>query len=62
LAIAYLFQYLSQETAAEKVQLINIHPGTIWTSMARSVGMPENLLQWDDREPPFVSSTYITNS
>jgi NAD(P)-dependent dehydrogenase (short-subunit alcohol dehydrogenase family) len=46
-ALASLLQHLSEEFPADKIQIVNLHPGAILTESAKAAGVPENLLPWD---------------
>lgn len=44
---ANLLQHFADEVSAEEVQMINFHPGSIFTSASQRFGMDENTLPWD---------------
>ncbi|KAJ5544704.1 short-chain dehydrogenase/reductase [Penicillium sp. DV-2018c] len=51
-ALANLLQHLAEEIPATDAQIINIHPGAILTDAARSVGMTEDSIPWDNENLP----------
>ncbi|KAI5917022.1 putative short-chain dehydrogenase [Camillea tinctor] len=41
-------QLIAKDTSPEKMQIINFHPGGVFTNAARLSGLEENSYQWDD--------------
>ena len=56
-AFANLLQHLAEEVPAQETQIINVHPGAIFTRSAGSNGLTEDSLPWDNgKSPRYLSS------
>ena len=47
-AMATLFQHLADEVNPEDLQVLNIHPGAVFTEAAARHGMTEDTFPWDN--------------
>jgi hypothetical protein len=45
-----LLQKLADESNPQQTQIINFHPGAIFTAQTRDKGMAEDSMNWDDGE------------
>lgn len=43
-----LMQQLARDTPVDKMQIVSFHPGAILSPGAKSGGLDENSLEWDD--------------
>ncbi len=55
MAASGLFQHLAEEFQSDKVQLLSIHPGNVFTPRAEAAGLNENSLPWDNGKPLLLS-------
>lgn len=47
MAFNSVLQNLADEAPAEKLQIISIHPGSLFTEAAQKSGYDENTIPWD---------------
>lgn len=48
MGFSFLLQQMAAESAVDELQIINIHPGAVYTNAAKGAGYKEDSLPWDD--------------
>ncbi|CZR64921.1 uncharacterized protein PAC_14821 [Phialocephala subalpina] len=51
-SILALLQHYHMEHAPSGLRIHSLHPGAHWTVATKEYGVPENMMQWDDRSLP----------
>lgn len=54
-----LHQIIADETPAEKMQIVSVHPGTIFTEVWENYGVDRTYLPFDDSKCSVLPSRYI---
>ncbi|GAB7357386.1 hypothetical protein MBLNU459_g8325t1 [Dothideomycetes sp. NU459] len=52
--------HMAEDVTAAQVQMVNVHPGVVFTPSAKTMGFTEDMFPWDDAELPGAFSVWAT--
>ena len=62
LAFLYMCMHLQSELIEKNVRIMNFHPGAIFTSAAKRVGMTEDSIPWDQADLPGYFAVWLASN
>ena len=62
LAFLYLCMHIQSELSEKNVRIMNFHPGAIFTSAAKRVGMTEDSMPWDQADLPGNFAVWLASN